>query len=95
MIDGAVEFMRSPAEVIGPINFGNPSECTILDLARTIIRSQVHLRRLSISAVSQHDPKQRSRIYLTCEGRTRVAPRSAPEEGLKGTISYFQRSISG
>jgi UDP-glucuronate decarboxylase len=95
MINGAVEFMRSPADLTGPINFGNPSECTILDLARTIIRLTRSSSEIVHLSASQDDPKQRQPDISLARAALEWTPRVALEEGLKTTISYFQRSISG
>src|SRR5712671_3552080 len=38
LIDGALRFMKTPNEITGPINVGNPNECSILELAETVLR---------------------------------------------------------
>src|SRR5690348_8778523 len=37
LIDGLIRLMGSPANVVGPINLGNPGEFTILELAQQVI----------------------------------------------------------
>ena len=63
LIDGLVRLMESPPEVIGPINIGNPSEFTILQLAEMIDRdhrfavenrAQAASRRRSAPAPARH-----------------------------------------
>jgi dTDP-glucose 4,6-dehydratase len=73
----------------GPINLGNPAECTINDLARTV-------RELTGSAapVVYHprpvdDPmRRRPRIDLAWE-RLRWRPTVPIEDGLRRTIDWF------
>ena len=38
LIDGLVRLMKSPDEVVDPINLGNPEALTILQLASTVIQ---------------------------------------------------------
>jgi UDP-glucuronate decarboxylase len=37
LIEGCIRFMASPADLMGPINLGNPQEFTIPELAEKII----------------------------------------------------------
>ena len=36
LIDGLMSLMRSPSELVGPVNLGNPEEFTIAELARLV-----------------------------------------------------------
>jgi UDP-glucuronate decarboxylase len=59
LIEAAVRFMSTPADVTGPINVGNPVECTILDLAKQIIEMIGSSSPIIFHLASQDDPKQR------------------------------------
>ena len=37
LVDGLMRLMATPDDVTGPINLGNPNECTILELAERVI----------------------------------------------------------
>src|SRR6266852_4949077 len=37
MIDGLMRLMNSPAKLTGPVNLGNPSECTMRELAQLVL----------------------------------------------------------
>jgi len=37
LIDGVVRLMAAPAEITGPINIGNPTEFSIIELAEMVI----------------------------------------------------------
>src|SRR6202163_2279505 len=59
LIDGLIRLMKSPDDLVGPINLGNPEEFTMLELARAVIdltgsRSKVVRRPLPAD-----DPRQR------------------------------------
>ena len=76
-----------------PINLGNPSEVTVLELAETIVRlagskSEIVHRDLPID-----DPKQR-RPDIT-RARTIVGwePEVALEDGLRRTLEYFRSVV--
>ena len=59
LIDGLVRLMGSSDDVTGPLNLGNPAECTMLELAQLVIdltgsRSGIRFYPLPID-----DPRQR------------------------------------
>jgi UDP-glucuronate decarboxylase len=57
LIEGALRLMSAPANVTAPINFGNPNESTILDLAKKILamtRSSSVRISARFAARSQH-----------------------------------------
>jgi UDP-glucuronate decarboxylase len=87
LVVGIVKLMASADEVTGPINLGNPAECTILALAERVLEltgSRSHIVR---RILSEDDPKRRcpdiARLLLDWE------PKIAIDEGLKRTIEYF------
>ncbi|HRF58021.1 MAG TPA: SDR family oxidoreductase, partial [Campylobacterales bacterium] len=58
LIDGLVRMMRQEAHV-GPVNLGNPSEFTMLELANTILRLTDSKSKIEFLALPQDDPTQR------------------------------------
>src|SRR3954454_1145476 len=51
LVEGLLRFMRTPEEVTGPVNLGNPREITILELAEKVVnltnsRSKIVFRSL-------------------------------------------------
>ena len=59
LIDGLVRLMKSPDEVTGPINIGNPSEFTILQLATQVIELTGSRSRITHRPKPEDDPRQR------------------------------------
>jgi UDP-glucuronate decarboxylase len=89
LIDGLVQLMKSPDEVTGPINIGNPNEFTILELAQKLLaltgsRSQIVCRPLP-----SDDPRQRKPDISVAERQLGWRPSIALDDGLKSTIAYF------
>ena len=97
LIDGFIRFMDLPLEVNGdpgfpgPINLGNPTEFTILQLAELVIRRTNSNSRMIFKPLPSDDPLQRKPdIKLAQEHLTNWQPKVQLEEGLKNTINYFR-----
>jgi UDP-glucuronate decarboxylase len=94
LIDGLVRLMGSPENVTGPINLGNPTECTMLELAQLIIdltgsRSAICFRPLPID-----DPRQRQPDITQARMILKWEPHTPLREGLAKTIAYFDELLS-
>ncbi|MDB5776343.1 MAG: family oxidoreductase [Herbaspirillum sp.] len=90
LIDGLDRLMRSPDDFCGPVNFGNPVECTMLHLAETIVAlcdSHSTLRFLPLPA---DDPARRRPDIGLARDRLDWEPKIAMREGLANTIDYFK-----
>src|SRR5262250_540350 len=59
LIDGLVRLMKSPDDVIGPINIGNPREFSILELASMVIDMTGSRARIVHRSRPEDDPRQR------------------------------------
>lgn len=94
LVDGLIRLMATPKEVTGPMNLGNPTEFTILQLAETIIGligSRSGIKRRPLPA---DDPKQRRPDISLAERTLDWHPSTPLEEGLKHTIAYFEDLLS-
>lgn len=90
MVDGLIKLMES--REIGPINLGNPSEFTIIKLAKlvkklTVSRSEIVFKRLPID-----DPVKRRPDIAMAKKLLNWSPKVNLEEGLKKTIEWFRRN---
>lgn len=94
MIDGAVRFMKTAAELTGPVNFGNPTEFTILDLAKKIIEMTGSSSKIVFHPLPQDDPRQRMPEIRLANAKIGWEPRVGIEAGLEKTISYFRGVVS-
>ena len=92
LIDGCIRFMENTsAEITGPINLGNPTECSILTLAETILRLTNSSSALQFQPLPSDDPKQRQPDISRGKEVLSWEPKWPLEEGLKQTIAYFTR----
>jgi UDP-glucuronate decarboxylase len=88
LIDGILRMMDHDAWV-GPVNLGNPSEFTILELAervREITGRQCEIRFLPLPA---DDPIQRRPDIRLAQERLGWQPQVPLDEGLRRTVAYF------
>jgi UDP-glucuronate decarboxylase len=89
LVDGLLRLMNTPDEVTGPINLGNETEFTILELAELVIKTANSGSTIVRKPLPSDDPRQRkpdttiARSTLQWEARTPLA------EGLIKTIAYF------
>jgi UDP-glucuronate decarboxylase len=93
LVDGLIKLMDSDDQVTGPINLGNPSEFTILELSRKIIELTGSKSEIIFKELPQDDPKQRKPDISIAKHELEWTPRIELEDGLKKTIAYFKRLI--
>ena len=93
LIDGMIGLMATPASVTGPINVGNPTEFTILELAAQVIELTGASSKIVHRAKPQDDPRQRRPDISAAQKMLGWTPRIALEEGLKTTINYFEKLL--
>jgi UDP-glucuronate decarboxylase len=89
LIEGLVRMMGQ-SEEIGPINFGNPTEFTILELAELILKLTASQSQIVRLPLPQDDPIQRRPDILKAESCLDWVPKVSLEDGLKETIAYFK-----
>jgi UDP-glucuronate decarboxylase len=89
MIDGLVRMMNSPEDFIGPVNIGNPSEYSIVELARKTLAITGSKSKIVFKPLPQDDPMKRQPDITLARKHLRWEPKIGLEEGLKRTIQYF------
>ena len=93
LINGLIQFMNNTDDFTGPINLGNDSEFSILDIAKKIIElsgsssSVEHLNSLP------DDPIQRRPDLSLANKLINWSPSVMIEEGILSTIKYFKTII--
>lgn len=90
LVDGLVRMMNSSADIIGPINIGNPVEKTVLELAKMIIALTNSSSEIIMKDLPQDDPLKRKPDISRAQHFLNWSPVISLEEGLKKTISYFE-----
>jgi UDP-glucuronate decarboxylase len=93
LIDGLIRLMESPDSVTGPINIGNPTEFTIMQLASQIIEMTGSRSRIVNRALPQDDPRQRRPNISKAQELLGWQPQIGLQEGLKRTIAYFDKLL--
>jgi UDP-glucuronate decarboxylase len=94
LIDGLVRFMNAPDNITGPVNIGNPTEFTIVALARMVVALVGSRSKIVYRALPENDPKQRQPDISLARELLGWKPRVALKEGLTSTVAYFERLLS-
>ena len=95
MIEAFVRLMATPDDFTGPVNLGNPTECSMLELAETILRLTGSRSRIVHQSLPENDPRQRRPDIALAERVLGWRPTVSLEEGLERTIAYFRDLLAG
>ena len=90
LVEGIMRFMKTPDDVIGPINLGNPQECTILELAEKVIEITNSKSEITFQSAPEDDPRQRRPDISLAKQALGWQPRVNLEDGLSRTVAYFE-----
>ncbi len=96
LVDGLIKMINSDSSITGPINLGNPTEMSILDLATRIINETNSKSVIKREPLPSDDPKQRKPDIERAKELLGWQPTVELHEGLKKTIEDFKnRKKSG
>jgi UDP-glucuronate decarboxylase len=90
MIDAFILMMNSASTVTGPINVGNPTEFSMLDLAEIILKLTKSKSKVVFLPLPQDDPRQRKPDIKLANETLNWSPKIDLEDGLNRTIFYFK-----
>ncbi|MFP4027163.1 MAG: UDP-glucuronic acid decarboxylase family protein [Candidatus Brocadiia bacterium] len=90
LIDGIIRMMNGPDDFVGPVNLGNPTECSIRELAETVIDLTETDSELTFHPLPQDDPRKRCPDISLATETLGWRPAISLENGLKKTIDYFR-----
>ena len=93
LIDAMVRLMESPADFIGPVNIGNPSEFTMLELAEQVLRITGSKSKLVFMPLPSDDPRQRRPDISLAKRELGWEPKVSLVDGLKETVAYFSKRL--
>lgn len=88
LLDLLALFMETPPDFTGPLNMGNPSEYTMLELAQTVLELTGSRSGIKFETLPGDDPKQR-RPDISRARELGWEPQVPLVEGLRQTINYF------
>jgi UDP-glucuronate decarboxylase len=93
LVEGLIRLMRTPGEITGPVNLGNPGEFTIRELAETIIDLTGTSSRIVHAPLPIDDPKRRRPDISRADELLQWKPTISLRDGLRRTIAYFERLL--
>ncbi|MDC7685125.1 SDR family oxidoreductase [Asticcacaulis sp. BYS171W] len=93
LIAGMIAFMDTEGRVPQPVNFGNPHEISVSELARHILILTGSASRLVHRPSPIDDPCQRQPDIAAAQRITGWAPVVPLSEGLSRTIDYFREIV--
>ena len=94
LLEGAVRLMGTGPDFTGPINIGNPTEFTILELAQQVIALTGSASKVVHKSLPSDDPRQRKPDIALAERKLDWRPTTTLDDGLKKTIAYFDALLS-
>jgi UDP-glucuronate decarboxylase len=93
LLEAMVCAMNTGSDFTGPVNIGNPTEFTMLELAELVLKLTKSKSRIVNQPLPQDDPKQRKPNIGLAKAALGWEPNVNLEEGLRETISYFKKVI--
>jgi len=94
LVEGMLRLMDSPADFTGPVNIGNPSEFTMLELAEKVLKLVGGKSKLTFHPLPADDPRQRQPDITLAKSQLNWEPKVCLEDGLKETIAYFDKLLN-
>ena len=92
LIEGWLRLMAQ-TETVGPMNLGNPSEFTMLQLAELTLKLVGGKSKIVHKPLPSDDPKQRRPDITLAQKVLKWEPTVPLEEGLQRTIAYFKPRV--
>jgi UDP-glucuronate decarboxylase len=93
LIEAFVRFMKTEHSFTGPVNLGNPSEFTILELAELTLKLTNSNSKIKYQDLPTDDPAQRQPDIALAKKKLDWSPKIELQQGLIKTIEYFKSII--
>lgn len=93
MVEGLIRMMEGSDDFVGPVNLGNPTEHSILELAQLILKLAGSKSVLEFFPAPEDDPKRRQPDIGLARRELDWEPKVPLEEGLEKTIHYFRELL--
>ena len=91
LIEGILKFMNS--DLPGPLNLGNTSEYTILEIAKFIINKINPNLKIEYHSLPKDDPYRRKPVIDLAKEKLDWEPKINLDSGINKTINYFKNII--
>ncbi|NCA18069.1 MAG: NAD-dependent epimerase/dehydratase family protein, partial [Betaproteobacteria bacterium] len=96
-VDDLIEVMQrmmgSPEDFTGPVNIGNPTELTMLELAERVLAIVGGSSKLVFKPLPPDDPKQRQPDITLARTKLGWEPKVSVEDGLSQTVAFFRQKL--
>ena len=90
LVDGAIKMMNNDKGFIGPVNLGNPSERTVLNLAEMVLEMTGSKSKITYKELPSDDPVKRKPDITKAQKILGWEPKVDIKDGLVKTIEYFK-----
>ncbi len=90
LIDTFLLMMETEQGFTGPVNVGNPSEYTILELAEKVLAIVGGTSRVTYKPLPIDDPRRRQPDISLAKEKLLWTPKVEIEDGLRETVRYFR-----
>jgi len=91
-VDGLIRLMNHPTET-GPVNIGNPSEFTVLELAEMVRKVIKPSLEIIFKELPKDDPTRRKPDITKAKTVLGWEPKISIDQGLHKTIEYFKNEL--
>ena len=92
LADGVYRLIES--NMHQPVNIGNPTEMSIEEMARKIIKMTNSSSKIVFQPLPEDDPKIRKPDITRAQSELKWSPKVSLEDGLTDTIKYFKKELS-
>ena len=93
LVNGLMSLMKAPDEIVGPVNLGNPTELTIVQLAEMVIEIVGSKSIIEYRPLPQDDPMQRCPDISRAKDKLNWIPTVDVKKGLQKTIDHFALNV--
>jgi UDP-glucuronate decarboxylase len=93
LIEAFLRLMSTDATVTGPINLGNPTEFSMLELAEEVLRITQSRSELIFKPLPIDDPMQRQPDITLAKQLLGWTPKVNLHDGLVRTVEYFRHLV--
>jgi len=93
LIEGFLRFMAAPSGVTGPMNLGNPTEFTILELTEAVLAKVGSDSKLEFRDLPADDPTRRRPNIEQARRVLGWEPETPLSRGLDRTVAYFRELL--
>ena len=94
LIEGLIRMMDQDQDV-GPVNIGNPTESTMIELAEAVLKVTGSKSKLVNEPLPKDDPRQRCPDITKAKQLLKWEPKVPLAEGLAATVAYYRRTQFG